>query len=31
MVLVPESVLMELKRNLPKSPEIQATLGLGYE
>ena len=31
MVLVPESLLMELKGKLPKSPEFQATLGLGYE
>ena len=31
MVLVPESLLMELKGKLPKSPECQATLGLGYE
>ena len=31
MVLVPESLLMELKGKLPKSPEFQATLGLGHE
>ena len=31
MVLVPESLLMELKGKLPKSPEFQATMGLGYE
>ena len=31
MVLVPESLLLELKGKLPKSPEFQATLGLGYE
>ena len=31
MVLVPESLLMELKGKLPKSPEFQATLGLEYE
>ena len=31
MVLIPESLLMELKGKLPKSPEFQATLGLGHE
>lgn len=31
MVLVPEGLLMELKGKLPKSPDYQATLGLGYE
>ena len=31
MVLVPEAMLTELKGKLPKSPEFQATLGLGQQ
>lgn len=31
MVLVPETMLIELKGKLPKSPEFQSTLGLGYD
>ena len=31
MILVPEFLLIELKGKLPKSPDFQATLGLGYE
>ena len=31
MVLVPESLLLELKGKLPKSPDFQAALDLGYE
>ena len=31
MVLVPEATLTELKGKLPKSPEFQATLGLGQQ
>lgn len=31
MVLVPESMLLELKGKLPKSPEFQAAIGLGHQ
>lgn len=31
MVLVPEAMLLELKGKLPKSPEFQATIGLGHQ
>lgn len=31
MVLVPETMLLELKGKLPKSPEFQATIGLGQQ
>lgn len=31
MVLVPESMLLELKGKLPKSPEFQAAIGLGQQ
>lgn len=31
MVLVPEAMLLELKDKLPKSPEFQATIGLGHQ
>lgn len=31
MVLVPEAMLLELKGKLPKSPDFQATIGLGQQ
>lgn len=31
MVLVPETMLLELKGKLPKSPDFQATIGLGQQ
>lgn len=31
MVLVSETMLLELKGKLPKSPEFQATIGLGHQ
>lgn len=31
MVLVPEAMLLELKRKLPKYPEFQATIALGHK
>lgn len=31
MVLVPEAMLLELKGKLLKSPEFQATIGLGHQ
>lgn len=30
-MLVPEAMLLELKGKLPKSPEFQATIGLGHQ